>query len=417
MKLRLLIRNTLAVIAAFGVLSAICGRAIAQNSEPKPATSSGLQIVLTTGGYKFVLPSDPAVAAGPTAFQAVATISNRSGSGITFTFPDPASAERKFTFRIFDKAGALVWQSDADAVSAAVLTDATLAKGARWTRALLIPLKPGGTALAPGVYTLEAAIDADKKPGAVSIFEVVPPPDPNQEQGINGLVLKRNPPEAANPLPEEIPAAGAPVRVEEIRTKPGALATDPFVWTGKTDDAGKFKVRTPAGRFRVTATLPAPTDAAVNAAVPPVPVGVEVTVDPGKYSDVTIHLPAPPRPPAPQGIRGLVLYGPITPVTIIGQPNEAPAVGARVVIEEILPDPNPTARAPFHWIGVTNREGRFEAPTPPGNFKVVATLAPPPTGPTAVAAVVISPPSASAEVTVSAGKISEVTLHIDTGIR
>lgn len=416
MKLRLLIRNTLAAVAAFGTLAAFSSHALAQLPEPRPATSSGLQILLSTGGYKFVLPSDPATAlppGAPTAFQAVATLYNHSPSGITFTFPDPAAALRKFTFRIFDKVGTLVWQSDADVVAPTALTNATLARGARWSRALIIPLKPGGTALAPGVYSLEAAIDADKNPGAVSIFEVVAPPPPGEEQGIDGLVLKRNPPEAANILPVEIPAAGALVNVVEVRTKAGALTTVPFVWSGRTDDAGKFKVRTPAGRFRVTATLPA---TAGGAAVP-VTKTVDVTVEAGKYGDVTIHLPAAPPPPTISGIRGLVLYGPISPVGREGEPNEAPAVGARVVIDEILPDPSLTARAPFRWTGFTNREGRFHAPTPPGNFKVTAALGLALPGSIGIAPIVASPPSATTDESVVAGKISEVTLHIDTGLR
>ena len=427
MKLRHLVRNTLAACAVVGALAAFSGRASAQTSQPLPTlptAGSGLQIALATGGYKFIIPATPATAAAavaaPASFAATASLYNRSTTDITFTFPDAGAALRKFTFRVFDKAGALVWQSDSDAPAAAapVITDAKLAKGARWSRTLIIPLKSGGTALAPGIYSLEAAIDADKKPGAASIFEVAAAPDPAQEQGINGLVLKPNA-EAAAPLPVEIPAAGANVSVVEVRTKETPLAHVPFVWTGKTGTDGKFTVKTPAGRFRVTTTLlPAvQTPPAANAEISPVvSKTVDVTVDAGKYSDITIHLPATPPPPVVQGIHGLVLYGPITPVAVAGVPNEAPAVGARVVIDEILPDPNPTARAAFHWVGVTNIEGRFDAKTPAGKFKVTSTLAV--VGPPAAGnAAAVAAPSASAEVIVAAGVISDVTLHIDTGLR
>ena len=423
MKLRLLVRNTLAAFAVAGVLTTFTGRAIAQIPTPQLTKASNLHLALSTGGYKVVSPPAPA-AAGPAViaspgFPATAALYNRSATDITFTFPDAASAQRKFTFRVFDKAGVLVWQSDADVVGAQALTDAKLAKGTRWSRTAMIPLKPGGTALTPGIYSLEAVVDADKKPGAVTIFEVAAAPDPTQEQGINGLVLKPNPPEAANPLPAEIPAAGALVSVYEVRTKEAALTHVPFVWIGRTDAAGKFTVKTPAGHFRVTATLlPAvQTPPAANAGIVlPVTKTVDVTVDAGKYSEVTIHLPAAPQPPVIQGIRGLVLYGPITPVAIVGVPNEAPAAGARVVIDEILPDPNPTARAAFHWVGVTNIEGRFDAKTPAGKFKVTSTLAV--VGPPAAGnAAAVAAPSASAEVIVAAGVISDVTLHIDTGLR
>ena len=429
MKLRLLVRNTLAAFAFVGALAAFGGRATAQTSVPLPSlptVGSGLQIALSTGGYKFVIPATPpaavAVVGASASFPATASLYNRSTTDITFTFPDAGAAQRKFIFRVFDKAGTLVWQSDANAIGVPVpadsSTDVKLAKGARWSRTTMIPLKPEGTALAPGIYSLEAAIDADKKPGAASIFEVAAAPDPAQEQGINGLVLKPNA-EAAAPLPVEIPAAGANVSVVEVRTKETPLAHVPFVWTGKTGTDGKFTVKTPAGRFRVTTTLlPAvQTPPAANAEISPVvSKTVDVTVDAGKYSDITIHLPATPPPPVVQGIHGLVLYGPITPVAVAGVPNEAPAVGARVVIDEILPDPNPTARAAFHWVGVTNIGGRFDAKTPAGKFKVTSTLAV--VGPPAAGnAAAVAAPSASAEVIVAAGVISDVTLHIDTGLR
>lgn len=400
-------------MAALGTLVASGGRAVAQiaGADPAPSLLSGLTVSLSTSGYKFIIPADPAPAVvAPASFTASASIYNRSAADIPFTFPNPAAADRKFTFRVFDKAGALVWESDAEVVTPQVLTDAKLAKSARWSRTLAIPLKPGGTALAPGVYTLEAVIDADKKPGAAAIFEVAAPPDPAQEQGINGLVLKPNPPEAANPLPAEIPAAGALVNVVELRTLATPLNRSPFAWSGRTNDAGRFTVKTPAGRFRVTATLPAGTAAgALNS--PSVTRTIEVVVEAGKFSDVTVHLPAPP---VISGIRGLVLAGPLSPVAIAGVPNEGPAAGARVTIDEILPDPNPTARAAFRWVGVTGRDGRFQAVTPAGKFRVTASLAPATPAGNARA---VTTPSASAEVTVEAGKISDVTLHIDTGLR
>lgn len=423
MKLRLFVRNTLAAFAALGALAGIHGRAFAQNTNPLPTSIAGLHVGLSTGGYKFVIPPDPAVAtlaaaSSPASFPATATIYNRSSTDINFTFPDPGAAQRKFTFRVFDAAGVQVWQSDGDVVAAAVLTDAKLARGSRWSRTAMIPLKPGGTALAPGVYSLDAVIDADKKPGAASIFEVAALPDPTQEQGINGLVLKPTPSEAANLLPSEIPAAGALISVVEMRTKVAALTRPPFVWSGKADDAGKFSVKTPAGRFRVTATLPGATTAAAGATITvPTSRSVDVTVDAGKFSEVTIHLPAAPPPPVVQGIHGLVLYGPIMPVTVEGVPNEAPAAGARVVIEEVVATLNPTSRLPFRWAGITNAKGVFEVQTPAGKFKVTATLgggaAPGP----GVFVNVVAPPSASADVAVEAGKFSDVTLHIDTGLR
>ena len=416
MKLASLIRSTLAALA-MSALAATGGRAFAQviPAAPVPTIGLGLHTVLSTGGYKFVIPAaaDPASeVAARLSFPASVSLYNRSSSDIDFAFPDPVKAEKKFTFRILDKAGALVWQSDAEIVAPAVITNEKLAKGARWSRTLLIPLKPGGTALAPGAYSLEAVVDADKKPGAVTIFEVSPAPDPGTVQGINGLVLKPNPPEAANPLPAEIPAAGAYVSVVELPAGIAPLTRPVFAWSGRTDDAGKFTVKTPEGRFRVTATLLNTTPAAaVGNLVPPVTKSVEVSVAAGRFSDVTISLPAPP---VVQGINGLVLYGPIAPVAIPGEPNEKPAAGARVTIEEIVAAPAVPARAPFRWNGVTNGEGRFQARTPAGKFKVTATLG---GGPVAQPNAFIIGRQATAEVTVEAGKFADTTLHIDTGLR
>ena len=120
--------------------------------------------------------------------------------------------------------------------------------------------------------------------------------------------------------------------------------------------------------------------------------------------------------PAAGGIRDQrsgALYGPISPVEVVGEPNEAPAVNAPVVIEQILAG-TPTTILPFRWSGRTNNEGRFQARTPPGRFKVTAFLA---TQDPANTPGVIRPPSTTVEVSVVAGQYSDVTLHIDTGIR
>ena len=280
-----------------------------------------------------------------------------------------------------------------------------------------VPLKLDGKALDEGIYTLVAeiaAVEPGKRFGASAIFEVAHPPDPTRESGINGLVLKANPPEAANPLPSEVPAAGALVSIVEIRLNAVIYDRPVFFWSGRADENGRFKVKTPPGRFKVTASLPATTDPNTGTTASGVSKTVEVTVEPGKYTEVTIRLPLPPQPPAESGIKGLVLYGPISPVEVVGEPNEAPAVNAPVVIEQILAG-TPTTILPFRWSGRTNNEGRFQARTPPGRFKVTAFLAT--QDPANTPGVIIRPPSTTVEVSVVAGQYSDVTLHIDTGIR
>jgi hypothetical protein len=266
----------------------------AEPTNPLPIIQSvaGLQVSLSTGGYKFLVADDPAVT--PASFPASIVVVNRSAVGIPFIFPDPASAARKFNFSVFDSAGVLVWRSDANVASPQVIVEGKLAARSRWSRMVAVPLKLDGKALAEGIYTLVAeiaSVEPGKRFGASAIFEVARPSDPPQESGINGLVLKANPPEAANPLPSEVPAAGAIVSIVERR-----LATvdhPPFFWSGRADENGKFKVKTPPGRFRVTAGL-----------LVGVSKTVEVSVESGKYTDVTIHLPLPPQPPAESGIKG-----------------------------------------------------------------------------------------------------------------
>ena len=404
-----------------GLLATLVSGSIfaAEPTNPLPIIQSvaGLQVSLSTGGYKFLVADDPAVT--PANFPASIVVVNRSAVGIPFIFPDPASAARKFNFSVFDSAGVLVWRSDANVASPQVIVEGKLAARSRWSRMVGVPLKLEGKALAEGIYTLVAeiaAVEPGKRFGASAIFEVTRPPGATQESGINGLVLKANPPEAANPLPSEVPAAGAIVNIVEIRLNGVVYDHPPFFWSGRADENGMFKVKTPPGRFKVTAGLPGTTDSSAGTTTPGVSKFVEVSVEPGKYTDVTIHLPLPPQPPAESGIKGLVLYGPISPVAVVGEPNEAPAVNAPVVIEQIFGDGTPpTTILPFRWSGRTNNEGRFQARTPPGRFKVTAFLAT--QDPANTPGVIIRPPSATVEVSVVSGQYSDVTLHIDTGIR
>jgi len=388
---------------------------------------AGLQVSLTTSGYKFLLaePESPGAATATSpkpareSFVASALLANRSNTDINFTFPTAAAAQVKWTFRIFDSAGVQRWQSDADLVSPQLLTDAKLDKRGRWKRLIQVPLRIDDKLLDPGIYTLEASIDADKSLGATALFEVALPPvipEPDKSTGIKGTVLL--PGEGDNP------AGGAFVNIIEIRTNALPLRRPLFVWTGQADAAGKFQVVTPGGRFRVTASPGISVVPNVLGFVPPsspLPKSVEVTVIAGAFSEATIRLGAVQPPVKDTGIKGLVLYGPISPVAVIGEPNDKPLAGALVRVEEIRDPALASPRAPFVWIGLTNNEGRFEVVTPAGKFKVTATMQPiiqpRPTAGIAIEPRLIFPSSATAEVTVEQGKFSEVTLHIDSGIR
>lgn len=409
--------------------------------DPGSTPQGGLQMSLTTGGYKFFADTrtglDPGAnrstrlppVAARDSFPASAVLFNRSNTDISFSFGDPVSAQRHFRFRVFDSTGKEVWSSD-DGGAIQVVTHETLARRSAWRRTVRVPLQLQGKPLAVGIYTLEAVIDADKQVGATAIFEVVSPPNPDPtETGIKGLVLQATGSPAANAPATELPVAGAQIVVSEIRDDPFPAPTHvPFFWQGVTNAEGRFQVNIPAGHYRVRATLPRQPTPIHDVMMRMVPLPgpsktTEVTVEGGKYSEVTFHFPAPlPPPPPDTGIRGLVLIGPITPVAREGDPNEAPLAGAQVRVEEIR---LPNARysdPPFVWNGVTNAEGRFQVRTPPGKFRVTARQAlvvfDPPAGTILQANNVGFPGSeTSVEVTVAEGRFSEVTLHLDSGIR
>ena len=407
----------------------------------KPAVleiaQGGLQLTLTTGGYQFVLgagtPTTAAnVATGRESFPASVVLYNRSNTDIKFTFATAEAADRRFRFRIFNSTGTQLWASDEDSVTPPVGTEIVLPRHGTWRRTVQVPLKLDGKPLAAGVYTLEASIEADKQVGASSVFEVatLPPPNPEPDPttGIKGQVLKSTgiPSSEGGPLPPELPLAGVRIVVAEIPIS-NSLPHPLFFWQGVTDNEGRFQVNTRPGRFRVTATLPAPAGASGASAILPTPsVSVkttEVTVESGKFAETRfVFPPSQPPPPADTGIKGLVLIGPIQPVVQPGEPNEAPLAGAPVRVEEIRLANARYSRPPFTWTGVTNGEGRFEVRTPVGKFRVTArqaliVLDPPPGTILRASNTGLPGSQASAEVVVEQGKFSEVTLHLDSGIR
>ena len=434
-----------------GVFCAAALSAFAAERVVPEVAAGGLQVSLNTSGYKFIA-ADPVVptttpktrAAEPGAsrdsFAASALLVNRSASDVAFVFPNPPAAERHWTFRVFDSTGGLVWESDADVIAAQVTTEANLGKGARWKRNILVPLKLDGKWLEPGSYTLEASIDADHQLGATAIFQVVPPPlsPPPLEKntGIRGRVT-------IGAEDAEKAFAGALVKVREILNEGVLSERPPFVWSGSANEKGEFQVLSPAGKFLVSAIgvrLPTAQGAAA-ALLPTAPKGIVVTVAAGQFSEVAIRFGGPNPPPGDTGIRGQVFIGPISPVAVVGEPNEAPLAGAPVRVEELLEAASlgttgSPVRTAFSWMGVTDREGRFKVSTPPGRFRVTASnhivvIVKPRPEPILLAALgmpmqlgqIAAPEprlpggTASAEVAVELGRLSELTLRIDSGIR
>src|SRR4030095_6280965 len=225
---------------------------------PVPQTDqAGLQMTLTTGGYKFNLAAPPFVPS-PTAailptpvrdsFPASAVVFNRSNNNIVFAFPTAQAAARRFTFRVFDSSGKEIWKSDPDATTTET-TNATLQRRGCWRRTGRVPLFLEGKALPVGIYTLEALIDADKQLGATAVFEVVAVPV-DTDVGLRALVLRPAEPVIPfSPIPAAVQAANAPVHIVQVG---GPTAAIPFEWSGRTDNEGRFSLSTPPGTFRVT---------------------------------------------------------------------------------------------------------------------------------------------------------------------
>jgi hypothetical protein len=358
----------------------------------------GLQITLTTSGYKFFVPAPTAVGVAGLqepippipppvpprdSFRATVLFQNRSNTAVTFVFPGPNAAANHFVFRVFDAGGKLIWQNPQPRLEPVTDTPATLGRRSGWRRSVQVPLMIGSDWLAPGRYTLEAAIDGEPQLGASTVFEVAlpagGPPPGSTDTGIDGVVLQRpnlymtndDPPEFMGPevIPRPVKAS---LIIEEIRSTGWDSSIPPFRWTGTTDDLGRFHVVTPAGRFRIRATSLEPPDISVNPidpVPPPITGSADVIVTAGAFAHVDVYLPGriflgPPR--SDTGIRGLVLAPPGGPAA------EIPLSGAPVVVEEIRP-PITIGIAPlFRWSGKTDAEGRFQVNTYAGQYRVTA---------------------------------------------
>ena len=394
------------LLASFAVAAAaVPARALDPVNPELPPTievrSGGLQTSLILSAYTVttnvpvLLPAElsfPPIL-GRTSISASAILQNRSSSAIPFTFPDAASASRKWTFRLFNAAGAKLWQSDADAAGDPPSVEAQLRRYGRWRRTVQIPLVLNNAPLAAGVYTVEASVDADKQVGATSLFEVTqrtpPQPDPKLT-GIKGRVTRitGSPGDPTAP-PEEVPVAGASIVVTQLLPPNSAGARAPFTWRGVTNADGRFEVNTPASRFTVTATLPPGPEANP---LPPPQKTAEVVVQAGRFSEVKFVFPA--NPGNATGIRGLVQQE---------SPNggpPTPAAHVRVTVTEL---PNLSQRPSFEWEGRTDAQGRFLASVPAGSYRVTAH-------PTSIGVLPVVPPPVSKDVTVEMGVITEVVL-------
>lgn len=109
---------------------------------------------------------------------------------------------------------------------------------------------------------------------------------------------------------------------------------------------------------------------------------------------------APAVGPSPQGggIRGIVTLGPTCPVEQVGQPPcETPYAAELQVTRRSDGTLVQTVRS--------GADGRFEVSLPPGDYTVTGTAAE------------VLPVAAPVDVTVEAGRFSEIEVAYDSGIR
>jgi hypothetical protein len=300
-------------------------------------TSAGVTISLSTSGYRFnnswpiISGSGPNIYASTAAqnllmifpgFNASVGLVNYTGSDIDFTFPTAANAAQHFVFRMLDANENVVWQSNAETVSAQVITHAILAAHSAWRQQLFVPLLVNGERLAPGQYVLEARIAGSPEFTATSTFEITQTSTSELRSGIRGTVVR-------GPLIgvqvqgqlNEAPVPNATVKISGpvIVPTPGApgTATPMFISIGQThtltaDSQGKFEIALPSGKYYATASLPliaqplnlkgdgkakaksSQTGAALisNSSAPTM-----VIVAAEQYSDVTLHIDTGIRPP------------------------------------------------------------------------------------------------------------------------
>lgn len=180
-------------------------------------------------------------------------------------------------------------------------------------------------------------------------------------------------------------------------------AADQEVWTSTSDVAAAQVITEEvlgAGKsWKMSALIPL----AIGST--PLPVGtytIQAFLNAEKSVSATSFIEIVPPAGNDTGISGLVLKE----VSVEdGGVEEVPAAGIRVLVSTINPGPGEVGR---HWLVTANAEGRFTLNTPPGRYRVLASES------IRSGSLTTFPgfPRASAEVTVQAGELADVTLRL-----
>ena len=178
-----MIRSTIDLMAislvAGSALGAPSGGQGNQNQRQQPV-HGGVGIQLQTASVQVEIPPPPqtsgtnakAKTPPPPALPVSACLSNNSKADVAITYASSDAAKRQLEFSVRDSGGNLIWDSNADLTSGTD-SEAVLHKHETWRQNVLVPLIVSGTALTPGVYTVEVDAGADKVFSATGTFEVV----------------------------------------------------------------------------------------------------------------------------------------------------------------------------------------------------------------------------------------------------
>lgn len=246
---------------------------ISRGSEPIRDTESGpifsdrngLQLSLDTSGYRF--------RAGPrAAFSATAILSNRSNTGVPFVFASQYDSEQYFRFRVLNKAGEQVWESDMNVRIIPGVTPRVLKPRQVWRRSVQVPLNFEGQPLPAGQYTLIATIAGTPALGATTVFEVVGNPATRAElvYSVDGVAIRYIP----TLLPPNL------IAIEAKGTVPTGGWTNPELRRRGITRDGIIE-------FDFVAQPPAP-DTIVTQAFTPVTASTQTEV-PDNFAGVRVH--------------------------------------------------------------------------------------------------------------------------------
>jgi hypothetical protein len=172
-------------------------------SAPGKLGDGAIQLVFNTSKIKTqpaFIRGDGSVAPAKSRIVASVTLNNRSGTEQLLVFPSREAAVRKFTFTLLDSAGQAVALESLITLPRTLRTSGEsptvqrLGKSRRWSRTETLSLGDrDGQPLAPGKYTLVAALESDPKVSSSLPIEIREPSDVHRwEPKATARLMRKN---------------------------------------------------------------------------------------------------------------------------------------------------------------------------------------------------------------------------------